>query len=63
VEEERAVTRACARCGAVERVPDGGLPEGWSILTEPNGLRYLCTACVRANARSIEAKLPEEWWE
>jgi hypothetical protein len=42
---------------------DGGLPEGWSIVTENRRVEYQCSACVRANIRSIEGKLPEEYWE
>ena len=39
------------------------LPAGWSLVTDERGLGKLCLGCTRVNIRSIEAKLPEEWWE
>ena len=42
---------------------DGGLPEGWSMATDERGVELHCGACTRRNIRSIEAKLPEEYWE
>ena len=51
----------CRVCGAVAE--DGALPPGWSLVTDGRGVGYLCVDCTRANIRSIEAKLPEEWWE
>jgi hypothetical protein len=30
---------------------------------EGKRMTYQCSDCVRRNVRSIEAKLPEEWWE
>jgi hypothetical protein len=57
------VLATCARCGTIAEVDDGGLPEGWSLSTDERGMGYICLACTRANVRSIEAKLPEEWWE
>jgi hypothetical protein len=52
----------CSRCGALA---DSGesLPPGWSLATDERGVALLCLECTRANVRSIEAKLPEEWWE
>jgi hypothetical protein len=44
-------------------VVEDGLPEGWSLVTDERGMGYVCRDCTRANVRSIEAKLPEEWWE
>jgi hypothetical protein len=46
-------------------VPEGDaeFPAGWSFATGPRGLEWLCLECTRTNVRSIEAKLPEEWWE
>ena len=32
-------------------------------MTDERGMHHVCAACTRANVRSIEAKLPEEWWE
>ena len=57
------VLRTCARCGTQAECPDDGLPEGWSMATEGKRVEYHCGPCVRANIRSIEGKLPEEWWE
>jgi hypothetical protein len=53
----------CAHCGVMTEAPENGLPEGWSLATSDRGLERLCHACTRTNIRSIEAKLPEEWWE
>lgn len=53
----------CARCGAVGDGGEGSLPLGWSLATEDERVEYLCPACVRANIRSIEGKLPGEYWE
>jgi len=41
----------CARCGVQGEGPEEGMPTEWTF------------SCVRDNIRSIEAKLPEEWWE
>lgn len=58
------VLRSCARCGTPGDGPDGGMPEGWSLDVDPDrGVQYLCGTCTRDNVRSIEAKLPQEWWE
>jgi hypothetical protein len=45
--------------------PEEGLPTGWSFAVEAGGKRmtYTCPDCTRANIRSIEGKLPEEYWE
>ena len=51
---------ACSRCGAA--APDDGLPVGWSLATSERGVDRLCAACTRANVRSIEARLDEDWW-
>ena len=59
----------CARCGSAGDGPDDGMPEGWSLdvsSSGPNGgqrVQYLCGPCTRDHVRSIEAKLPQEWWE
>jgi hypothetical protein len=68
------VLRSCARCGTPGDGPDDGMPEGWSLDVDPDRgpsgrqsgdrrVRYLCGTCTRDNVRSIEAKLPQEWWE
>jgi hypothetical protein len=56
-------TETCARCGSTAEAPEGGLPEGWSLSTERRGVERVCRDCTRANIRSIEGKLPEEYWE
>ncbi|HVE92030.1 MAG TPA: hypothetical protein VNE62_06995 [Actinomycetota bacterium] len=53
----------CARCGMSGEAAVGGLPSGWSILTEDRRVQYVCSDCVRRNIRAIEGKLPEEYWE
>ena len=53
----------CSRCGAPAEGEEGSLPPGWSLVTDERGVGLLCLECTRANVRSIEAKLPEEWWE
>jgi hypothetical protein len=52
----------CSLCGRAGEVPDGGLPLGWSIETGERVVKHCCDVCTRANVRSIEAKLPEEYW-
>jgi hypothetical protein len=32
-------------------------------VTDERGIGQICLRCTRDNLRSIEAKLPEEWWE
>jgi hypothetical protein len=56
-------TRTCSRCGGSGEAPEDGLPPGWSLATERRGVEQLCATCTRANIRSIEGKLPEEYWE
>lgn len=35
----------------------------WLCERGPNGsFIWLCDRCARANLRSIEARLPDEWW-
>jgi hypothetical protein len=58
-----AVTHVCSRCGASDEGAEDGLPSGWSLETGRRGLERLCLDCTRRNIRSIEGKLPEEWWE
>src|SRR4051794_13191225 len=52
----------CSHCGTIADTDDE-LPPGWSLVTDERGLGRLCLTCTRTNIRSIEAKLPEEWWE
>jgi len=58
------MVRHCARCGRTGECPEGGVPPEWAIDTGERGrVSYLCPPCTREHVRSIEAKLPEEWWE
>jgi hypothetical protein len=57
------VTRGCSRCGTTAEAEDDGVPEGWSFSTDRRRVEYTCPSCTRANIRSIEGKLPEEYWE
>jgi hypothetical protein len=52
----------CSRCGTTPEDPAAEAPPGWSFETGRRGIQWLCLACTRDNVRSIEAKLPEEWW-
>jgi len=53
----------CARCGVQGEGPEEGMPTEWTFSVEDGRTVLFCSACVRDNIRSIEAKLPEEWWE
>ncbi len=53
---------SCSHCGTIAE-GDDDLPAGWSLVTDERGVGRLCLDCTRTNIRSIEAKLPEEWWE
>jgi len=53
-------TRVCSRCGTIADGEEA--PAGWSFGTSRRGLEWLCLDCTRENVRSIEAKLPEEYW-
>jgi hypothetical protein len=33
------------------------------MVTSERGIEFVCRDCTRRNIRSIEGKLPEEWWE
>lgn len=58
------VTRHCSRCGQAGEAPDAdGMPMGWSFGFDNGRVTYTCMECTRANVRSIEGKLPEEYWE
>jgi len=46
-----------------DEAEDEGIPMGWSFNMEDDRMVHLCPACVRANIRAIESKLPQEWWE
>ena len=53
----------CSRCGATPEGDGDEAPPGWSFATSRRGIEWMCVACTRDNVRSIEAKLPEEWWQ
>jgi hypothetical protein len=54
---------SCSVCGAVPDTADGTPPLTWSTETSPDGgTRWVCADCTRRFARSIEAKLDQEWW-
>ena len=57
-------TRTCSLCGCAAEAPDGGVPPGWSFGTSERGrgIEHHCETCTRTHIRSIEAKLPEEYW-
>jgi hypothetical protein len=54
--------RSCSVCGAVAAPDDVGAALAWSTSVEGSRRRDVCPACTRTNVRSIEGKLPEEWW-
>ncbi len=62
---DTAATRHCSHCGKAGEAPsEDAMPVGWSFGVDTNGrLTYTCVECTRANIRSIEGKLPEEYWE
>lgn len=54
---------ACVRCGTLAEAETAEItPIGWSWAPTERGTEWMCPACTRDNVRSIEAKLPEEWW-
>ena len=52
---------SCTWCGT--QAPDGP-PLDWSVQTSERGrgVEYLCSTCARANLRSIEGRLSDDWW-
>jgi hypothetical protein len=67
-EQEHAgrVAAHCSGCGrtpgADEPVTDAGVPWTWSVSRDGDRETVLCPDCAREHARSIEAKLDDEWW-
>jgi hypothetical protein len=54
---------ACVRCGTLAEAEATEItPIGWSWTPSERGIEWMCPVCTRDNVRSIEAKLPEEWW-
>ena len=54
------VAVTCSQCAAVAE--EEGARLSWSTASTPRATTWTCPACTRANVRSIEAKLEEEWW-
>ncbi|NNG18864.1 hypothetical protein HJ590_04620 [Naumannella sp. ID2617S] len=61
---------ACASCGRTPRADEAGAagapgraPFTWSLETGDGRVSHRCPECTRGNARSIEAKLDDHWWE
>jgi hypothetical protein len=53
----------CSRCGerrAADEDPMRAL--AWAADRESGVLRWLCPRCARDHVRSIEGKLPPEYW-
>ncbi|WP_169736779.1 hypothetical protein [Pseudonocardia spinosispora] len=53
------------RCRACAAARDAGQASSlaWSRERAPDGgISWLCDRCARVNLRSIEARLPDEWW-
>jgi hypothetical protein len=59
---EKSTRAICSVCGSFAD-DESDLPPGWSLVTNERGMGLVCASCTRTNIRSIEAKLPEEWWE
>jgi hypothetical protein len=51
---------ACALCGAT--APPAGIPLTWSSAVEQGRTQWFCGVCSREHVRSIEGRLPPEWW-
>ena len=54
--------RTCSVCGTVASTDDAGTALTWSTSVEHGRRHDVCATCTRANVRSIEGKLAEEWW-
>jgi hypothetical protein len=37
-------------------------PVTWTMQTGERGVEWMCEACTRSNLRSVEGRLPTEWW-
>ena len=63
---EAAGAVRCSGCGrtprAGEPVTGTGMPWTWSVARDGDSETVLCPDCAREHARSIEAKLDDEWW-
>jgi hypothetical protein len=53
------VLPSCSICGATA---GDWLALTWTVTKEDGRTTYLCPSCARDNIRSIEGKLPEEYW-
>jgi hypothetical protein len=54
--------RTCSVCGTASAVGGGIADLAWSTAVEDGRRLDLCPDCTRRNVRSIEGKLPEQWW-
>ncbi|HEX4249006.1 MAG TPA: hypothetical protein VH008_14180 [Pseudonocardia sp.] len=53
---------ACRACGR-QRDPGQASSLSWMCDRRPDGRSsWLCADCARTNLRSIEAKLPDDFW-
>ena len=50
----------CEHCGVA--APGATPPLTWSAGLEGDRRTWLCDRCAREHARSIEAKLDQDWW-
>ena len=53
---------SCVVCGTDGDLDDLQVMLGWSMSSNGDERRATCPPCTRAHVRSIEGKLPEEWW-
>ncbi|HEY1969790.1 MAG TPA: hypothetical protein VGH89_17680 [Pseudonocardia sp.] len=52
----------CRRCGEAR---DGSQVSALAWVRDrerDGGVSWLCAGCARQNLRSIESKLPDDWW-
>ena len=55
--------RTCAWCASsVDDATDPATAMLWTVSIEAGVVRHECPACVRANLRSVEAKLDSPDW-
>lgn len=55
---ERRTPVSCTWCGATAY----DVPVTWTMQTGERGVEWMCDACTRANLRSLEGRLPQDWW-
>ncbi|HVK23189.1 MAG TPA: hypothetical protein VM677_17675 [Actinokineospora sp.] len=52
----------CSMCGKPRAGATAVEALAWVTDTDERGTRWLCPACARTHVRSIEGKLPAEYW-